>query len=528
MNSKKAIYVMTFLLTAVLCLAPLANLFRLSYGQISPDLFTEAVGRSTLNTIVISLLVTFFSLVIGTFCAYFITRTNLACKLPLKSFLLYPYIIPSYLLAIGWIILANPSVGILNQVLPIFNIYSLGGIVFVESMFMYTFVFLNVCNVLDSMDGSLEESARMCGAKPRQIFFDVTLPLLKHTLAGSALIVFLATVSSFGVPAMIGGPGKVFVLTTQIYQFIKTGTPLAMTRAVVLSIPIIIGAFGLLYLAERLLSRHSYKTTSGKHNRKLEVNLRGWKLPVTALFFIFIFISMILPFATIVISSLMPVYGDWNLSFDNYQHVIFDPAGLTYLSIKNSFFLGAMGAIAIAGLSFFVSYFNAKTRFRLRHTLSSIAALPYATPGTILAMAMLLEFHFLPAILLLAVAYTVKYLSFGVKVMTPALASVDSSLEEASLVSGASWPKTLVTIWLPILKGAFTTTCFLVFVPLFSELTMSILLAGPGAPTIGSRLFHLQEYESPNQAAVLAVLILILVVTLNAVVKRLSRGKLGV
>ena len=182
----------------------------------------------------------------------------------------------------------------------------------------------------------------------------------------------------------------------------------------------------------------------------------------------------------------------------------------------------------ISTLAFFVGYYNVKTHYKGRHLLSTFASLPYAMPGTVLAFAIILQWPARDAMLMIGLAYLVKYLSYGVKVFSPAIANVHKSLEEASLVSGASWPKTLYKIWLPVLRSSFTTTCFLVFAPLFSELTMSIILIGPGQPTIGARLFQLQEYESPNQACVLAVIILTIVIGLNAAVKKMSRGKLGV
>ncbi len=528
MTLKKIVYGIVALIIFVICLLPLVKLCWFALDGLPRLALTNAITKSVINTLTFASLTTLIALIIGTVIAYLLSRTDIYLKPRIKSFLTLPYIIPSYLLAIGWIILANPTVGVLNEIFPIFNIYGLLGIVFVESLFLYTFVFLNVTNALCNMDSSLEEAARMCGAGPVKIFFVITLPILKSTLLGSAIVVFMTALSSFGVPAMIGAPSKTFVLTTQIYQFIKIGTPEALERAAALSIPIIMLAFSLLYLSEKLLSKSGYKTLSGKHTRNVEIKLKGLRLPVTALLLLFVFVAVIMPLGTIFIFSLMPVYGDWNLSFQNYINVIFDPTGITLLSLQNSFFLAFVCATIIAMLALIAAYFITKTRFKFRNTLATLASLPYATPGTILAMALLFQFTSLAPILVIMIAYSTKYLSLGMKVITPSINSVDSSLEEASLMCGASWAQTVRKIWIPIMTGTIVTTIFLVFAPIVSELTMSILLVGPTTPTLGARLFQLQEYESPNQAAVLAVIILVIITTLNALSKKLSKGKFGI
>lgn len=528
MTTKKTFYILLIALTVAFSLVPLANLSVFAFKSVTTLEWSLAMQRATVNTLLMASLATIFSLVLGTVLAYVTLRTDVKFKSTLRTLLLSPYIIPSYLLAIGWIILANPSVGILNKIVPIFNVYGLGGIVFVETLFLYTFVYLNVANALTNMDGSLEESARLCGASPIKIFFVITLPLLKSTLIGSGLLVFLWAISSFGVPAMVGAPAKVFVLTTHIYQLIKIGTPQALSSAAALALPIVFIAFILLFVAEKILAGTAYKTLTGKHTRKLDLRLRQWRLPVTIALVLFAGMVIGLPLATIFIFSLMPVYGDWHLSFKNYAHVLFDPTGLTLTALQNSLLLALISAAIIAFVAFLLSYFVSKTRFAGRNMVSALASLPYATPGTILGMALLFQFTTFSPLAVIVIAYCTKYLSFGMKVITPALNAVDSSLEEAGLTCGASWLKVMRRIWFPVMRGALTTTVFLSFAPLFSELTMSILLVGPTTPTLGARLFQLQEYESPNQAAVLAVIILVLVLAMNMAVKRLSKGRLGI
>lgn len=526
LTTKRGFFFLTIFIVLILSGWPLGNLLRLGLRSIDLSLFDAGVLKVVINTLILGVFATLFSLILGTTFGFLLERTNVLGKKNIKSFLLYPYIIPSIIMAIGWMILANPGVGLIKPLLPWINIYSMPGIVLVETLSWYTFVMLNVMNVLSEMDGSLEESARMCGASPSRIFFTVTLPLLKPALIGSAILVFLCSVSSFAVPAILGGPGKIYVLTTKIYQWIKIGTPGSVLEAMMLSIPIVIMAFVLGYAAEKWLTRRSFATLTGKHNRKLEINLRQWRWPVSLLFFFFGLIFIAMPLATILVTSLMKSYGDWNLSFGNYVWLLWRED--TQAAILNSLGLAVVGAVIIAVLSFFIAYYRQKTHYRMRNLLVTLASLPYAAPGTILAMAILFTFSGASAYFLLLFAYVAKYLNYGIRVLSPAVSNIDKSLEESSLMCGASWLKTITTVWLPVLKGTFATTIFLLIAPLFSECTMSLMLSGPEAPTVGIRLFHLQEYESPPLASVLAVVILVLVAGLNLIAKKLSRGKLGV
>ncbi len=529
MNARRLTYYTIVLLVIALCLWPLINLIYIGVRSFSFDLiFNKTIYEATVNTFTIAGLTMFFTLILGTVTAFYVARTNIPYKNLLRTILLYPYLIPSYLIAVGWIILANPTVGYLNSVLPIFNIYGIGGIVFVETMVLYTFVFLNVFGALTQMDGSLEESARLCGASPFRIFFDITLPLLKSTLVGSGLVVFLSSLSSFGVPAMIGGPAKKYVLTTYIYQIIKAGTTLSLAKATALSLPVVLVAYLLLYTSQKILKKKNFKTLTGKHNRKVEINLRWMKWPSFFIFILFSFLTIGLPVNTIIIFSFLPRYGVWDFTLDNYRDVLFDPSGTTLEAFKNSLCISLGCAFIIAIISLLIAYYSSKSKYRMINTLSSIAALPYAIPGTILALAIMFTFGGFNPIVVLMTAFIAKYLSFGVKIMTPAVGSVDSALEEASLVCGASWTQTIRKIWWPIMRPAITSTCFLVFSPLFCELTMSILLIGPSTPTLGARLFQLNEFVGPTQSTVLSVIVLAIVITLNIIIKKLSKGKLGV
>ena len=130
---------------------------------------------------------------------------------------------------------------------------------------------------------------------------------------------------------------------------------------------------------------------------------------------------------------------------------------------------------------------------------------------------------------LLWLAYVTKYLNFSVRTAGDGFSQIHDCLGEAARVSGASWFQSLRTIWMPLLKPSLVAAWFLVFMPVFSELTMTVMLSGPGMETVGTLLFQLQEYAdvSGGGAAVLALVIVMSVTAVNVIVKTVSKGKYG-
>ena len=241
-----------------------------------------------------------------------------------------------------------------------------------------------------------------------------------------------------------------------------------------------------------------------------------------------------------LVSALSKVQGklEWaNFGLQNFSRVLFE-VDETVRALVNSTTLAVTAATAATILGMLLSYVQYKTRIKGRHLLDVIASLPYSTPGTVVALAFIMAFggKFLgvfPSIYstlgILFLAYMTKYLSFAIRTTGDGFAQIDDSLAEASRVCGASFFQTLSRIWFPLMKPSLVAAWFLIFMPCFSELTMTILLTGPGIETLGTVLFQLQEYgdASGGGAAVLALLIILVVTFANYIVKSASKGKYG-
>ena len=223
-----------------------------------------------------------------------------------------------------------------------------------------------------------------------------------------------------------------------------------------------------------------------------------------------------------------------NFGIQNFGRLFFEVTE-TYRAFLNSTLLAGGAATVAVGLSVFLAYFQLKVKVRGRGIINILTSIPYATPGTVLAFAFILSFGqgifslYNTLFLLIGIAYLSKYLNFALRTTTDGMNQVDSVLEEAMRVSGASWWMTMRTIWFPLLTPALMASWFFVFMPAFSELTMSVLLMCPGLETLGTLLFQLQEYgdASGGGSSVLALMIIVFILVMNTSVKKLSKGKYG-
>lgn len=546
---KKAILGISIFILLLLCVYPFGILlFKILFSgpnetftlkSFDQVLHSATTLRAIKNTFLVSLSVTVISAFIGVPLAWLLSRTDLIGKRKLRSWLCLPYAIPPYIGAIAWIFLANPTTGFLNKILGLnLNIYSFWGLVWVEASFLYTFILLTVFASLERMDSSFEEAARLSGAGPIRIFKDITLPLIRPALLGSSLLVFLATAASFGVPALIGSPARLYLITTQIYTFQKMGSLSGLYKAGALSMLLLLFAIITLFIQQKVLSKSQFQTVSGKTSRASLIELGKWKIPALVSVGIFLFVAFVLPLGGILISALSKVQGNFNLdnfTLDNFYRTLFE-VHETGRAFTNSLILGVTAATLACLLGVFLSYIQTKTKLKGRNLLDVIASVPYATPGTVVALALILAFSngilgvgpsLYNTLAMLALAYIVKYLSFAIKTTADGYRQIDNVLDEAARVSGASWWKTMTTIWLPLMKSPMVAAWFLIFMPVVSELTMTILLTGPGLETIGTVIFQLQEYAdaSGGGASVLAIMVVAMVIFINWIVKKISNGR---
>jgi iron(III) transport system permease protein len=416
------------------------------------------------------------------------------------------------------------------------------------------FVMLATADSLARMDASLEEQARIAGASPWRTLRSVTLPLALPGVLTAASFVLASAAASFGVPYLLasGTATPDHVLTTRIYQALDLDPSTGRPVAVALSLVLLTLGIGLPALLTGLRGRRRFTVVTGKATRVSPFALGGAKPLAVAFVALFAAVAVVLPLATITITSLLRTFGGGldaeNLTLANYAAVLGrkDAAG----ALLGSLWLAAAAATGAVALGTVLSWFKRRAPpvtagpfvaagFPPAAAVAWLARLPYAVPGTVLALGLLLAWSqevrvivlervtfalaLADTLWILGLAYVVKFLAFPVGQADSGLEAVDPSLEEAARMSGAGFGTTLRTVTLPLLRPTLVAAWLLVFVPAFSEVTMSILLSGPDTRVVGTLLFDLQTYGDPPSAAVLAVVVTAIVLAGNAALRLAAR-----
>lgn len=497
---------------------------------------------AAVNSALIVAGVSALSLAIAVPAAWLIGRTDLPGAAFLHRVFTLSYALPSYLLAIAWVILANPSVGWLNVlarrwlgVEQAVDVYHLGGVIVIEASVLFTILFFGFSSALRRMDPSLEEAARLAGASPLQVFFRITVPLLKGNVAAGLIAVGLASLASFGVPAIIGTPAREYVLTTAIYAKLQEGSAAAFDEALVIALELAAVTFALVLLAG-VFARRGVGLVAGKASRPALVELGRWRWPAAAALYGVWGGLVLLPLAALVASSFFAETGvvSWdNLTLRSWRYVLFDldefhaALGNSLATAAAAAAVVAAGALAVA-IAQWQGFFQSRRRLRFAGRAAENAALFfYSLPGTVLALGLIIALRRTPmmdTLAILTLAYVVKYATLGVQTVRPSAFLVHPSLVEAAQLAGAGYAQRLRRVWLPLLRAPLFAAALLVFLPCFSELTMSILLYGPGTETLGVVLFNLQEYADRASAAVVGSLLLVVVIVIRVASRKLEGG----
>jgi iron(III) transport system permease protein len=491
------------------------------------------------NSLWVSVLATAIAAVIGTLAAFLVMRTDLAWKGALGVLLVLPFAIPPLFAAMGWVQLAGP-VGLLAQgwralfgpgPVP-WNIYSPAGIVFVLAITNYPFVFLTVAGALQRVDPSLEEAARTAGVGTWRIMRDITLPLVRPAIYGGALLAFVSSIDNFGIPAVLGMRVQFYVLTTRIYEALTIpNMPLATAMSVLLVIVALIAMLGFRRMEG---GRMQYAVIGGKSTTPGIIRLGRARPWVTAGLLAVILVIVILPLVALVLTSFLRFWGAplaWEyLSLRHYE-AVFAAAGARR-GIVNSLFLAAAAATILIFATAMISYLNLKARLRGAGLLDAIGLVPFALPGSVIGVAMILAWSNPPVgpvlygtIWILLVAYIMRYMAFGLQTTRATLAQIHDSLEEAARAAGAGPMRSLRDITLPLLRPGMVAGWILIFVSAFNELTVSVLIWTSGAETIGVWIFLMQDSGHTGRAAALAVLTLPVILILYLLMRWFARAE---
>lgn len=521
-------------------------------GRIGPFTFAKYVAVYTdpalpkiiANTCIFVLSSSVLATIVGTTLAFLNVRTDIPGKGIFQVLPLVPMMFPHVLFAAAWIMLLNPSNGLLNvwlrAVFPVssgpLNIYSLAGMIFLEGLLDVPVTFMVVAPAMFAFDPVLEEAARVSGARLGQVLRRVTLPLLRPAILAAFMLAVIRGLAAFAVPQMVGIPGRVQILTTYIYRIVSIGWSPDYGKAAAVGVFVLALALILVYLYRALTAESErFVTVTGKGYRPQVIRLGRARWPLFFGVLLFVFVLVLLPLGVLVYMSFLPYVVSpgpkaWELfSVGNWVYVFNDP--IASRALKNTVILAVAGATAAVLLSLFVAYAVTRIRTGLTALLDSLTFMSYAFPGLIIGigfMWFLVRTPLYGTVWALLLAYVGTYLPYGVRPLGSAFFQIHKDLEDSGRVCGATFLGTFRKIVVPLVTpGAFSAWALLAAM-FVRELSVAAVLARPGSEVLSVQVLKYAYDGLWGRVSALGIVMIFLSSTLVAgasiLRRRLSRG----
>ena len=550
-------WVMILLIVDFLLFFQLMPVFYMIIKALFPDgtfsmetfrrLYTYPMNLTALRNTFLAAITT---MILGTMIAFplawLVGRTNLYGKKFFRALFVVTYMVPPYVGAMAWLRLMNPNVGTINQWLRILfhlsdapgplNVYSLPGMIWVLTTFYYPYAFITISRAMEKMDPSLEEASRISGASPLTTLARITLPMMAPSLIAGALLVFVSAASCYGIPSIIGKPGNVSTVTTRIVEYVALGQQ-GLNDATALSVVLMITALVILFISDVVLVKRQYITVSGKSVRPTIVELRSWRIPMTVIVSLFAVIMVLMPFITILNTSFKvdvgkSVTAPKNFTTANWTTVF--ARGETLGCLKNSLIYAVVTATVGLVVACVMSYLLQRTKVRGRNIPNFLITLGSGTPSVVIALGLIMTMrgnfgiNIYGTAYIMIIAYLIKYMMMGMRTVVSAMSQIHISLEESSQISGASWLTTMRRITGPLIFPSIAAGWFLIFIPSFYELSMTTLLYSSTTKTIGFQLYEYWTFTSQPMSCAMAFGILLIVIFLNFILNRLTKGEFSI
>jgi iron(III) transport system permease protein len=487
--------------------------------------FDRDNARLLLNSLQFATGAALLALVVGTSLAWMNERTNTPFKALFFALAIIPLVIPGILFTVAWIMLASPKIGLVNLALQgltgtdavFVNIYSMAGMIWVDGLHYSPMAFLLMTAAFRSMDPSLEEQAALSGASVPQIARRITLRLAWPAALGALLILFVRSIESFEVPALLGLPVGIHVYTSSIYQAIHdypSRIGLAAAYAVTL---LLITSLGI-YAQSRLAREGSrFATVTGKGFRPRTIDLGRWRYVTAAIFILYFVVIVLLPFLVLVWTSLQKFYSapSWaavsRVSLDSYRAVLDYPQFANV--VWNSLVLAFGSAATVTLLSAVIAWVVLRTKVPGRWLLDNLASLPLVFPGLVLGLAIMvcyltIDIGVYGTLWIMFIAYVTRFLPYGMRYNSASMLQIHKELEESAAMSGASWGMTFARVVLPLLKPGLLAGFIYVMIVSIRELSSSILLYSPGTEVVSIMIWELWQNGQYVELSALGVMLI--------------------
>ena len=533
------VWILAIVLLVVLVVNPLLRLLIVSFqdstGGFTLSNYVAAYSRTRhvealWNSLVLGASSASLCLVFGVPMAWALSRTDMPGKGLVWVCILGTFIIPPYLGAVGWILLAGPNAGWLNRAVVAvtgaqagpFNIYSMPGLVLVVACYSFPYVFVLTKSALDLISSEMEDAANILGAGTLRTTFSITLPLVLPAVLGAFILVFLEAIALFGSPALLALPGRFHVVTTQLWQFFEFPPRVGVASAY--AMPLLVITIVLFWLQRRLTSRKGYVALTGKGGERRPIALGAWKWAVLGYCLFVCTLSFFMPMVVICQAAFAKAWGRGfsldNLTFANVYFTVFDNQLTRKATLHTFMYAGAASIIAIT-LAMCVAYMVNRELVgkKTGHVLAFLTMAPFVVPGIVLAIGFYAAYTHPPLLLygtawILILAFATRFLPIAYVNSSAAIRSINPELEDAVRILGGTRFTAIRTVVMPLLKRSLAGAFILVFIPATRELSTAIFLYSIDTQVLSVLLFDKSDEGNFEMLASIGLILVVITVAL--------------
>jgi len=511
--------------------------------------FDPGTYEILLNTLIFSVSTIAVALAFTVPLVWILMRTDIPLKKTIYVLLTIGILIPVFLRTIAWIILLSPRIGLLNRWLqqlfdltsPPFNLYSITGMAFIQGVSFVPGAFFMLAAAYRAMDPSLEEAAYTSGAGKLRTFLKINIPITLPAIAAVMVYLFMTAIAVFEVPAIIGMPSRILVLSSLIYSATSpaTGIPNYGIAGAYGAIMLVLG-LTLAFLYVRLVKQgKKYTVITGRGYRPRELALGGWKWAAIGFVFFYLSIEVFIPFAVLVWASVLPYLQlpsatAWSsMTLKHYYEIPLHVGARPF--INTAILMFAVPTLTMI-VSILVSWVVIRTQVSFRGTMDTLAFVPHAVPGILMAVGLAYLglayrdiFPLYGTVIIIILAHTINWIAYGTRTTNSVMIQVHRELEEAGRVSGASAPKVLWKIVLPLIAAGVLNSWIWIGMLSYREVTMALTLYTRHNVVVSTVIW--QFWGSgwiPQVSALGVILILFATIVVGTVRVVLSRvGEIG-
>jgi iron(III) transport system permease protein len=515
--------------------------FRPSIAHFLQVLANENVRDAFYNALLACGGGTALAVVIGLAFSWIVVRTNTPCKRFIAGASMIPLFVPPLVAGVAWGILGSPKTGLINTLFKWIGIdfrvdfYSMSGLILVFGIYYAPYVYMFTASALRNMDPSLEEASEVAGASAFATLFTVTFPLIAPAILASTLLAFVVMLGIYGVPAALGAPANISVLTTYIFKLTAWSPPLYNTAAAVAILLMVVTAF-FVWGQQKILSGRSFATVAGKAFRPRSLDLGPWRWFTFGIASIYLFVVVILPTAALSIAAfrkflfiptLDSLFDARQYSWVHFNSVFDNP--LTMQSIWNSLEVGVLTAVIGGVLAFAIGYTIHRTTVSGRKSIDLLSTLPVAVPGLVVGVAYLWAWIGLPGglygtIWILVLAFVARFIPDTVKALSTSFLQIHRELEEAAWICGRGMLGTIRTVMLPLARPGVAASMTLLFVLSIRELGSSLFLYTSDTTVMSVLLLDYYEGGNTGKTAAFSLVQTIILAVLLGITSWLSTG----